>query len=362
MFARSLRRSVFASAVAAALSMLCSSSAQAQTTYNWNLNAAGTWDTSTTNWLQGGVAASWVNGNNIAVFGNVISANRAIAVAAGGVTAGQITFDKTGTFTYTVGTAANNITLNNGGSDAAINVNRGVIGTATYSGTGGNTITGSNITFNNNLNIINNGAFGTTNLTIAGAVDRSAAGGGIVFSGQGNTAISGAIGANVTTGLMQNGTGTTILSSPSNLFTGGVTINNGVFGIQSNDAMLGAAANAVNINNGGTFRFNGTVTSGRAFNISGNAGIDLATAVVGTLSGNTASTGLVGNGTLKITLTGGTTAGFLSVEGAQTGFTGSVIVGAQGAELVGSVLSQRIFSSSNVRHTATAKCRNAIWC
>ena len=193
--------------------------AHAQTTYTWNLNAAGTWDTATTNWLTSGSPATYVSTNgNIASFGEVITASRAIAVAAGGVTGGQINFTNVGSFAYTIGTAANNITMNNSGADEQINVGRGNIGTANYQGVGGHTITGSNITFTNNLVITNNGAFGATDLTIAGAIARASNGGSITVGGQGTTTISGAIGSSITGGIIKNGSGTLNLTSATNAF------------------------------------------------------------------------------------------------------------------------------------------------
>lgn len=349
-----VKRRTTAAVLVGFLAFLGTSKAHAQ--YTWNLNANGTWDTVASNWLLAGTPAAWSNGANSATFGNVATASRTIAIAAGGVTAGQINFDNTGPFFYTVGTSGNNITLNNGGSDAAINVSGGSVGTGSYAGTGGHTITGSNITFFNNLNLANNGAFGTTALTMAGNIDRNVAGGQIVASGQGTTAISGIIGATVTGGIVKNGAGQLVLSNTSNAFSGGVTINGGVVTVTGTaDSQLGNAANQVTINGGGVFRaiVSGTFTTARQFNITGTAGtpsgIDLNG--VTTMLSN-ATNGLSGSGVLNLTSNLG---GTLSVEGVNNGFTGSINIGSP-LQLTGHVPTPRPFSSSNL---TTLRLQNA---
>lgn len=362
MTSRNLQRSLLASAAAFVLGLFSTSAAHAQTTYTWNLNAAGTWDTVTSNWLQGGVSATWTNGiGNSAVFGNVITANRTIAIS-GSITTGNITFEKTGTFAYSVGTALNDITLNSGGASDTINVNSGTVGGSVYnsaSSTASNTITGSNINFTNNLVVNNDGAFGTSTLRLASAINRTVAGGSVTVNGQGNTFIDGAIGATVTGGFVKNGTGSVTLASATNAFTGGVTINGGVLAINANDAMLGDASNGVTINGGGTFRYNNSVTTPatRTFTVNGTASspsvIDMASGVTTTFNGVLAGGG---SSALKLTLTGGTTAGTFSVESANAGYTGAISVGSNGSELIGHVLAQRIFSTGT---STTLRLQNA---
>ncbi|CAN5350481.1 hypothetical protein BH11PLA2_BH11PLA2_38160 [soil metagenome] len=230
--------------------------AQAQP-FLWNLDAVGTWDTTSANWLQGGTPINYSStATSSAVFGGVVTANRTIAIQSGGITAGTLTFENTGPFAYTIGTIGNTLMLDNGFADAAITVGRGTIGSVNYAGIGGNTIAVSPVVFASNLVINNYGAFGTTNLTIASTIDRSVAGGMITVGGQGNTAISGAIGATVTGGLIKTGIGTLNLSSNSNAFSGGITINGGVLAVNtSNDSVFGAATNGITLASAATLRF-----------------------------------------------------------------------------------------------------------
>lgn len=360
MFSRHVRRSLFVSAIVSVLSLLGHSSAHAQSTYVWNLDANGTWDTVTNNWS--GAGSSWTNGPNTAIFGNIITANRAISVVAGGITAGNITFDKTGLFAYSIGTAGNTITLNSGGASDTLNVNSGTVGGSVYnsaSSTASNTLTGSPVVFANNLIVNNNGAFGTSTLRVAGAINRAVAGGSITFNGQSNSFVDGSIGSTVTGGVIKNDSGSVTLAGTTNAFTGGITINGGVLAINANDAMLGDAANGVTINGGGTFRYNSTVTTAatHTFTINGSAAnpsrIDMASGITatfnGVLSGGASSV-------LKLTETNGTGVSIFSVESANAGYTGSIIVGGNGAELVGHTLAQRAFISTNA---ATLRLANA---
>lgn len=332
--------------------------AQAQNTYTWRITGGdGTWDTTTNNWLLSGLPAAWSNGPNIAVFDQA-RRDTFIGVATGGITAGSLSFLNNGAFTYTIGTANRQLTLNNGASDALITVGRGTIGTGNYAGVGGNTLTGSPLVFFNNLVIANNGAFGTTALTLAGTVNHTSSGGSISVSGKANTTIGGAIGVSVTGGITKSGTGTLNLSG-TNLFTGGVAINGGVLNAASN-AALGNAANSVSISGGSVLRFTGNLSTARALAINGStgnpSGIDLASGTTTTLTGSGASAGLVGSGTALISLTNGTTAGTLSIEGAQSGFTGSLVVGTPGMQLVGHMPAPRIFATTP---GATLRLQNA---
>jgi autotransporter-associated beta strand protein len=341
----------------AALSMGAATQSVQAASYTWGLNGGGTWDTATANWLLNntGSLTFWANGANEAIFGGYLTSSRNVGVASGGVTASGITFTALGSSFYTVGTSGNTITLNNGGSNEFINVASGTLGAAVLSGTGGQTIS-SPLTFTNSLAITNNGLAGMTNLTVSGAINRASAGGSISVGGTGNTSLSGGIGANVTGGLVKSGSGTLNLSGTS-AFTGGISVSGGVLATAaSNDSLLGAAGNGVALSNGGVLRFATAITSlgtGRVISVgSGGGGIDLNSAVTQTVSG---ANQITGSGALRLTLSGGTTAGILSVEGANN-YSGALTVGAAGQDLVGSVLSQRIFSTSN---GATLRLQNA---
>lgn len=328
--------------------------AQAQP-YTWGLATGGAWDTTTSNWLNNlNVSAPWVNGN-AAIFGGTVSATRTITVATGGVSATSIAFNALGSSFYSIGTSGNTIALNNGSSDEAITVGSGTQGAGTYSGTGGQTITGSPLTFVNNLSITNNGTFGLTNLTIASSINRTTSGGAITVGGTGNTSISGAIGNTVTGGLTKNGSGTLNLSSISNAFTGGITVNGGVLTIAtSNDAALGATSNGVTLNAGGALRFTSafTLNAARVITINGTAAspsiIDLGMST----TQNFAASQLTGSGVLAFTQTSASTSA-PTITGANSGFTGSINVGVPRTQLVGSTVSNRGFTSSTSPVTLT---------
>ncbi|MGC4043261.1 MAG: hypothetical protein QM758_05610 [Armatimonas sp.] len=327
--------------------------ARAQNTYTWRrMDAGGTWDTTTANWLLSGLPSTWTNGPNIAVFGTN-NTNATIGIAAGGITAGEISFTANSRFTYTIGTVGRQITLNNGAADAFLSVEHGNIGTGNYAGVGGHTLTGSPLVFSNNLLLDNNGAFGTTALTLAGTINRASSGGSIRVSGQGNTSITGAIGNTVTGGIVKSGVGTLNLSG-ANLFTGDIAINGGVVSAAS-DAALGDATNGVTISGGSALRLTANLSTARALAINGSAGnpsgIDLASGTTTTLTGSGSGAGLVGSGTALISLSNSTSSGsispaILSIEGAQSGFTGSLIVGTPGMQLVGHMVAQRVFSAT----------------
>ncbi|MGH7131654.1 MAG: beta strand repeat-containing protein [Phycisphaerales bacterium] len=351
-------RAIFAAAGAA---MAIGASAHGQTA-TWNLNNPGPWDTTTSNWLISNAAATFPSTpGSIAVFGNVITAGRTLTIAPGGITTGQIDFNSPGLLFYTIGNAAgNSLTLNNNASDAVINVGRSVVGAQTYAGVGGDTISTSPLTFTNNLSINNNATFATTDLTIASPISHTGAGSAINVSGRGNTSLSGLI--NNTVGSISNsGPGTLNLSNTSNAFVGSMNVSGGgvlaIFG--TSDAIMGNSSNGFNLSNGGTVRFASaspiTVGSSRVFNLgTGGGGIDIASGATVTAAGTGQFTG---GGPLALTLTAGTTAGTLSVEGANAGYTGAISIGG-GAQQIGSAMTQRLFQT-NSGGGATLRLQNA---
>ncbi len=337
--------------------------APAQSTYTWNLDAAGTWDTTTANWRLGappaGANVAYANGANTAVFGPVLTANRSIATVTG-LQVGSLQFSNTGPFLYTIGTGSTNVALSNGAADAVVGVSRGITGPVTYAPGGGNVLANANYSFVNNLNVTNSGAFGTAGFSVTSTLAGSGAF-GITVGGQGGTGLTGAL-TGFTGGITKTGSGTLSVTSGSNTYGGAgavVAVNGGVLATGSGDASLGNALNSVSIAAGATLRPNG-LTTARAISIGGSganpSGIDLPSATTTVLTGTGAAAGLVGSGTARVSVTNGTAAGTLSVEGAQTGFTGSLVVGTPGLQLVGSVAAQPIFSTTA---GATLRLQNA---
>ncbi len=67
----------------------------------------------------------------------------------------------------------------------------------------------------------NNGATAITTLSVSGAIDATAPGGQLTIAGSGNTSLAGAIGSNITGGLVKTGGGVLSLGSNANSFSGG---------------------------------------------------------------------------------------------------------------------------------------------
>lgn len=309
---------------------------------SWGLAGGGAWDNTTPNWRANGSGplVVWSNGSDEALFTGPFTGTRTITVGTGGITAGGLIFRSTGTGNYSIGTGGNTITLNNGASDETITIDDAIAGFSV----GNNTITGSPLVFTNNLNLLNNGAFGANTLTIASSLNRSTSGGAIVSGGQGNTTISGAIGNTITGGLSHSGLGVLTLSSGANAFTGGVTVSGGVVAVPS-DAALGAASNQVNLGGGGALRFTASSSSSRTFNVNGTAAapsrLDLTNSVVLTMGGPLVSNAA---GTLNYTTSNGTLS-TLSIESANPNFLGTLNVGTGGLQVVGNTVVQRFFGS-----------------
>ncbi len=166
-------------------------------------NGAGAWLTAGL-WNNAGAAASWTSGDD-AVFGGVATAGGAVTLASP-TTVNSLTFNSF-TGTYTLGTAANTITLNAGGinktaSSGAVTIVSPVTLAAAQSWT------------NNSAGLL---TIGTGAVTNGGFL--------LTIGGTGNTTISSAIsGAG---GISKIGSGQLVLSGANPSFSGGVTINAG---------------------------------------------------------------------------------------------------------------------------------------
>jgi hypothetical protein len=149
-FIRSRRN---ATALIAAAAMLAGFESAKASVLTWDVNGtspgapqdgAGTWDTATPIWSNGSSDNIWNNANNdTAVFGAANGAAGVVAVTAGGVTVGGITFDAAGSGTYNVGSSGGAITF--GALTDAITMNANGTLSTVLAGSGQVTIGGSGI-------------------------------------------------------------------------------------------------------------------------------------------------------------------------------------------------------------------------
>jgi len=288
------------------------------------VGASGTWNTTSSQWLSGGLDTTWPGAGNTAVFKDPGTAgNYTVTVQGGGVTVGGLDIQNTansvifsgGTITLSNG-GAGVLIKNNGGStngNAAINTvltgNENVTFTATFNlslgaantYTGSTTITGNNLRFSvdnalptataltlsggsiltggknftvgslastNSSNSIKNNANGTSTLTVNGSTSTS-------FAGQllNNN-------ASQILALTKTGSSTLTLTNANSNYTGVTTISGGILSIStlangSANSSIGAATNSAGslILNGGTLRYTGAATStDRLFSIGTSGG------------------------------------------------------------------------------------------
>src|SRR5689334_5047907 len=113
----SLGRRLAVGFIAIIVIIVAPAAARAQTTYTWNLpTSGGSWQTAG-NWLPNSGTPSLAQ--DIAIFGGVATGANSVSLT-GSVTIGELHFTdvNTGSTTaaYSIGAAAQTITLNNGGS------------------------------------------------------------------------------------------------------------------------------------------------------------------------------------------------------------------------------------------------------
>jgi fibronectin-binding autotransporter adhesin len=179
-------------------------------------NGAGAW-LGANQWWDGAGNVTWTGGDD-ATFGGPATAGGAVTLASP-TTVNSLTFN-TFTGTYTLGTAGQAITLNNGltinGSAAAVTISSPI------------TLGGAQTWTNNSASL----------LTVSAAVSNN--GHPLTIDGTGTISLTTALAAGVG-GITKNGTGRLQLSNASQLYTGPTIVNGGVLSYGDTSAQLSAA-------------------------------------------------------------------------------------------------------------------------
>ncbi|MCU0794790.1 MAG: autotransporter-associated beta strand repeat-containing protein [Akkermansiaceae bacterium] len=364
--------------------------AVAQSTLTWDSNTtttgaqdgAGTWNTSNTNWWNGTTNVSFTGGTNV-IFGAGAGAGAAgsIAVDAGGVTAGDLTFNApgSGSYAFTGGSITGGVLTKNGSNGLRFD-NANTFTSITVNA-------GANSQSDGALRLGNANALGTAPITFANTADMTglyfltAAGNAVNFSN--NVAFTTTAGRQTRLLLTSNTTGGPQTVTFSGLLTGGVstskirldgTVGSGQSVVRltnasntvtlsewevwrgaleiTSDAALGNANNAIRLNVGaandpvGTgFRFganNITLAATRSIFISDRSNINTQTFTGSQINGAiTFNNTLVKKGTTTLTLAGTATGtggvrideGRLSIAGAGNLGSGSIAFNAVGTGL-----------------------------
>jgi len=206
-------------------------------------NGAGAW-LNASQWFNGVTNVNWTSGDD-AIFGGPATAGGAVTLASP-TTVNSLTFNTLYTGTYTLGTAGQTITLNNGitknvGSGIATIISPILLGGAQ--------------TWTNNS---------STNINVQAATTLN---GALTVGGSGTTDFtntSGVIGG--AGGIIKNGTGQLNLSaggvSPAHTFTGDIVVNGGSIGFQTSSVLTGRNVNLTNGYLGGRFNSGFTWSGG----------------------------------------------------------------------------------------------------
>jgi autotransporter-associated beta strand protein len=211
----------------------------------WIGAVSSAWDTTTTNWLNGGVAAIYANGSAVYFNDSPVSSNIVISSA---VTPASVTFANSNA-TYNVSAA----TVGISGTASVVKTNAGTVtfsGTNTY--TGGTFVNGGTLVFSNGAAIPSTG---TLTLNNTGAVTV------VTASGLPNVLVKG---TNAITGNGNSGTGIAMLDDEGTmtLFTSGGSKVFDLTGTMTGPGTLGLGTSGM------TLRFNGTSGDGSAiFNL-----------------------------------------------------------------------------------------------
>ncbi|MEW6158742.1 MAG: autotransporter-associated beta strand repeat-containing protein [Verrucomicrobiota bacterium] len=264
-------------------------SLSAQTTFTWNVDASGNWN-SAANWSPNTGFPGQTDTNDVATFGSAISAPRTITTGQP-VFAGTLNID--GNNTYTIsngGVTANTITI-----ASAIN---NTSGTASH-------LISAGLVLGNNISIATSSST-TTTLTISGTITDGASSFSITKSGAQTLSLTA---ANTFDGGFTLSAGTVRVGNASALGTGTLTVNNAsAAGIGSSSATSFTLNNAVSLNTTTPFAIG--ASSGGAIDLAGavtlNASKTLLSGGTGTISGviddgaSTFGLAVIGNGTLTL--------------------------------------------------------------
>ncbi len=202
----------------------------------WNLNANGNWDVNA-NWTAPATFPNAVGG--VAIFGNIISANRTITGTIP-ITVGTISFDDNNNYLVSLsgntltlnnaGTAAINVTIVNGNGTHTISAPVSLANPTTFTTTSASTFTMSGVISGGN-SLTRSGA-GTGALTLTAANTYS---GGTIITGE-TLSLSGA-GSLLSTGSV-NLSGATAIFNPSGIAAAGLTIGD-LSGVAGSLVILG---------------------------------------------------------------------------------------------------------------------------
>ena len=239
------------------------------------------------NWTAGGPPGT----GNTATFNGAGNGNTTISMSTGTITVNTILFDTASAAAYTIGSGgvgAETFNLNDSGAitvNSTVTNNQLVNADITLGTARG---TSSTITFTNNST--------TANLTIAGSISPSLAGGGtatktLALGGSGNGVASGDIvdNANTSVALTKSGAGTWTLSGV-NTYAGGTTVSGGTLLVNNPGVSSGTGVGTVTVSGsgttlGGTGAMTGAVSVGAGANIApGNGGNNTAILTTGALT------------------------------------------------------------------------------
>jgi len=248
-------------------------SAAAAANLTWNVTS-GTWNTSTTNWLNGASAAAYAQGDNVTFSG---TGGGTIALS-GSLAPVSMTISATvGSYTFTGATAGDKIS-------GATNIAKSGAGTAVFTSandfTGGVTITGGVVSISgsdqlgNGAITVNGGQLTSTAgsaLTLANALTVGGSN-GTVDTGAQNITVNG--GATLGGVLTKTGNGTLVLASPTLTSGAGFTVSagtvqiggpttSGVYSLATANALTGnltiGGTQRLNVNAGGSITGSGTL-------------------------------------------------------------------------------------------------------
>jgi len=301
----------------------------------WSGAVDGAWDTGTANWLNGGVSATFANGNAV-IFDDSPSANTTISLSANRSPSAVIFNNTSKSYTFSGSAIAGTTSLiKQGGASLTLNSANAYTGGTTHSGgtltmgnasalgTGLLTLSGGTLNNSGNFTLANNIVVSGSGVIQLGSANNFTLNGTLTGSGNLNLGGSGSL-SSLYLGFSANTFSNGVITIPNS------TGNNQTV-IRFSTATAGSAAVAWSIggaqDRGTTFDFGtGTISFGSLSGsglIQGN-GSGLKTLSVGALGTSTTFSGILqnGSGTLALTKVG---SGTLTLTGANT-YTGGTAV------------------------------------